>query len=72
MNPSKFVPATSSSVVHQTLSDVKVHKVVSPITRRSRVDLSESESKRSNQFRSKKNHKPQWVCHFYGKVGHTT
>ena len=71
MNPSKFVPATSSSVVRQTLSDVKVHKVVSLASRRTGVDLSESESKESNQFGSKKNHKPQWVCHFCGKAGHT-
>ena len=45
VNPPKFVPATSSSVVRQTLSEVKVHKEVSPASRRTRVDLSESESK---------------------------
>ena len=45
MNPSKFVPATSFSIVRQTLSEVKVHKEVSPASRRTRVDLSESESK---------------------------
>ena len=59
VNPPKFVPATSSSVVRQTLSDVKVQKVVSPTSRRTRVDLSEFESKKSNQSGSKKNHKPQ-------------
>ena len=71
VNPPKFVHATSSSVVCQTLSSVKVQKVVSPASRRTRVDLSESESKNSNQSGSKKNHKPQWFCHFCGKVGHT-
>ena len=49
VNPPKFVPATSASIVRQTLSDVKVHKEVSPASRRTRVDLSESESKKSNE-----------------------
>ena len=44
VNPSKFVPATSSSVVHPTLSKVKVHKEVVLASRRTRVDLSESKS----------------------------
>ena len=57
VNPSKFVPTTSSFVIRQTLSDVKVHKVVSSASRRTRVELSESESKKSNQSGSKKNHK---------------
>ena len=71
VNPPKFVPATSASIVRQTLSNVKVHKEVSPASRRTRVDLSESESKKSNQVGSKKNHKPQWFYHFCGRVGHT-
>ena len=59
VNPPKFVPTTSSSVVHPTLSKVKVHKDVVPSSRRTRVDLSESKPKNPNQSRSKKNHKPQ-------------
>ena len=60
VNPPKFVPVTSSFIVHQTLSEVKVHEEVALASRRTRVDLSESETKNSNQSRSKKNHKPQW------------
>ena len=71
VNPPKFVPATSSFVVHQTLSDVKVHKEVAHAFRRTRVDLSESETKNPNQSGRKKNHKPQWFCHFCGRVVHT-
>ena len=71
VNPPKFVLAISSSVVCQTLSDVKVHKVVAPVSRRTRVDLSESEPKKSNQSGNKKNHKPQWFGHFYGRARHT-
>ena len=71
MNPSKFVPATSSSVVHPTLFKVKVHKEVVLASRRTRVDLSESKSKNLNQSRGKKNYKPQWFCYFCGGAGHT-
>ena len=71
VNPPKFVPTASFSVIFQTLFDVKVHKVVSPASRRTRVDLSESEYKKSNQPGSKKNHKPQWFCHFCGRARHT-
>ena len=70
VNPPKFVLVTSSSIVHQTVSDVKVHKVVGPVSRRTRVDLSEFEPKKSNQSGNKKNHKPQWFCHFCGRAGH--
>ena len=58
VNPLKFVPATSSPVVHPTLSKVKVHKDVVLASRRTRVDLSKSKPKNPNQSRSKKNHKP--------------
>ena len=64
VNPPKFVSTTSSSTIRQTFFDVKVHKVVSPASRRTRADLSESESKKSNQSGNKKNHNPQWFCHF--------
>ena len=71
VNPPKFVPATSPFVVHPTLSEVKVHKDVVPTSKRTRVDLSKSKPKNPNQFESKKNHKPQWFCHFCGGAGHT-
>ena len=48
VNTPKFVPATSSFVVHLTLFEVKVHKDVVPVFRRTRVDLSESKPKNSN------------------------
>ena len=71
VNPPKFVPATSFSIIHPTLSEVKVHKDVVLASRRTRVDLSKSKPKNPNQFGSKKNHKPQWFFHFCGGVGHT-
>ena len=67
----KFVLATSTSVVHTTHFEVKVHKDGVLAFRRTRVDLSESKPKKPNQSGSKKNHKPQWFCHFCGGVGHT-
>ena len=70
VNPSKFVPATSSSIIHPTLSEVKVHKEVVSASKRTRVDLSESKPKNPNQSGSKKNHKSQWFCHFCGGPGH--
>ena len=57
VNPPKFVPATSSSVVHPTLFEIKVHKEVVLASRRTRVDLSESKPKNPNQSGSKKNQK---------------
>ena len=71
VNPSKFVPTKSSSVVHPTLSAVKVRKEEVLAFRRIRVDLNESKPKNLNQSESKKHHKPQWFCHFCGGVGHT-
>ena len=71
VNTPKFVPATSSFVVHTTFSKVKVHKNVAPFSRRARVDLSKSETKNRDPSSSKKNHKPQWFCHICGKAGHT-
>ena len=71
VNPPMFIPATSSSNFHLTLFEVKVHKDVVPASRRTRVDLSESKLKNPNQSGSKKNHKPQWFCHFCGGVRHT-
>ena len=57
VNPPKFVLATSSSVVHPTLFEIKVHKEVVLASRRTRVDLSESKPKNPNQSGSKKNQK---------------
>ena len=71
VNSPKFVPTSSTSVVHPYVSEVKVHKEEVPTSRRTRVDLSESKPKNPNQSRSKKKHKPQWFCHFCGGAGHT-
>ena len=56
--PPKFIPATSTSIVHPSLSEVKVPKEEVLASRRTRVDLSESKPKNPNQFGSKKQHKP--------------
>ena len=58
VNAPKFVLASSTSVVHPSVSEVQVHKEEVPTSRRTRVDLSESKSKNPNQAGSKKNHKP--------------
>ena len=70
-NPPKFVPAISSSVIHPSVSKVKVHKEEVLASRRTKVDLSESKPKNPNQSGSKKHDKPQWFCHFCGESGHT-
>ena len=49
VNSPKFVPATSSSLVLQTSIDVKINKKVAPVPRRTRVDMSEFEHKKTNQ-----------------------
>ena len=61
-----FVPSTSNP-----LPEAKAPKEEVLTSRRTRVDLSESKPKNSNQPRSKKQHKPQWFCKFCGGVGHT-
>ena len=71
VNPPKFVPATSFSIIHPTLSKVKAHKDVVPASRKTRVYLSKSKTKNPNQSRSKKNHKPYWFCHFCGRARHS-
>ena len=35
------------------------------------VDLKEFKSKNPNLSKDKKYDRPLWVCHFYGKAGHT-
>ena len=59
VNPPKFIPVSSISVVHPPVFEVEVHKEVVPAFRRTRVDRSESKPKNPNQSGSKKNHKPQ-------------
>ena len=58
IHPPEFIPATSSSIVHPSMFEVKVHKEEVLASRRTRVDLSESKPKNPNQFGSKKHHKP--------------
>ena len=70
VHPPKLVPTTSTSIVHHSLSEVKVPKEEVLASRRTRVDLSESKPKNLNQSGSKKQHKPQWFCHFCGGAGH--
>ena len=70
-NPHKFVPAISSSVIHPSVSKVKVHKEEVLASRRTKVDLSESKPKNPNQSGSKKHDKPPWFCHFCGESRHT-
>ena len=71
VQPPKFVPASSTSVFHPSVFEVKVHNEEVLASRRTRVVLSESKPKNPNQSRSKKHHKSQWFCHFCGGVGHT-
>ena len=61
-----FVPATSISIL-----EVKVPREETLATRRIKVDLSESKPKKPNHLGSKKQNKPQWLCHFRGGTGHT-
>ena len=42
-----------------------------PTPKKIRVDLKESKPKNPNLHKDKNNDRPLWVCHFYGKVGHT-
>ena len=54
----KFVLTTSTSAVHPSLSKVEVPKEEVLVSRRTRVDLSESKPKNPKLSRSKKQHKP--------------
>ena len=71
VHPSKFVPTTSTSAIHPSLSEVEVPKEEVLASRRTRVDLSESKPKNLKLSRSKKQHKPQWFCHLCGGARHT-
>ena len=75
----KFVPSSSSSesfvseIVSETIKP-PVSKVVKPLeglsSRKIRVDLKESKSKKPTLSKDKTHDKPAWVCHFCGKSGH--
>ena len=58
VHPPKLVPATSTSTIHPSLSEVKVPKEEVLASKRTRVDLSGSKPKNPNQSGSKKQHKP--------------
>ena len=58
VHPPKFAPATSTFVVHPSMSKVKVHKEEVLASRITRENLSESKPKNPNQSGSKKYQKP--------------
>ena len=75
-----FVESVSDSIVHSTKfvpsssepkQNVRIPKEEVLATRKMMVDLSESKPKNPNQTKSKKQHKPQWFCHFCGGARHT-
>lgn len=75
----KFVPSSSSSEpsVSEIVSEIvkpPVSEVVKPIegssSRKIRVDLKESKSKKPTLSKDKTHDKPAWVCHFCGKSRH--
>ena len=75
----KFVPSTFSSepsvseIVSETVKP-PVSELVKPLegssSRKIRVDLKESKSKKHTLPKDKTHDKPAWVCHFCGKSGH--
>ena len=73
-----FVPSSSSEpfvseIVSETFKP-PVSEVVKPIevssSRKIKVDLRESKSKKPTLSKDKTHDKPAWVCHFCGKSGH--
>ena len=74
----KFVPSSSSSepsvseIVSETVKP-PVSEVVKPIggssSRKIRVDLKESKSKKPTLSKDKTHENLAWVCHFCGKSG---
>ena len=64
----------STNFVPSSSSDPFVSEVVKPIevssSRKIRVDLKESKSKKPTLSKDKTHDKPAWVCHFCGKFGH--
>ena len=66
MTPPKFVP-----IVFVPKPDVRIPKEEVLATRRIRLDLSETKPKKPTHPIGKKQHKPQWFCHFCGGARHT-
>ena len=75
-----FVDSISVSKTHSTNfvpssepSNIEVVKSKEEVTtpRKIKVDLKESKPKNPNLPKDKKHDRPLWVCHFFGKVGHT-
>ena len=66
VTPTKFVPPVSMPKL-----EVRVHKEEVVATRKIRVDLSDTKPKKSTHPVGKKQHKPQWFCHFCGGAGDT-
>ena len=75
----KFVPSSSSS--EPSMSEI-VSEIVKPSvseeakpleglsSRKIRVELKESKTKKHTLSKDKTHDKPVWVCHFCGKTGH--
>ena len=66
MSPPKNFPTISIPKL-----DIRIPEEEVLATSRVRVDLSETKPKKSTHSIGKKQHKPQWFCHFYGGDGHT-
>ena len=73
-----FVPSSSSKpFVNEVVSETVKSPVCEIVKRievtpsmKIRVDLKESEPKKSTLSKNKMHGKPAWVCHFCGKSGH--
>ena len=66
VTPTKFV-----SPVSIPKPKVRVHKEEVIAIRKIMVDLSDTKPKKPTHLVGKKQHKPQWFCHFCGRVRHT-
>ena len=64
---------STNFVSSSKLPKIKVVKPVevTPAPRNIRVDLKEFKPKNPHLPKDKKHDKPLWICHFYGKAGHT-
>ena len=62
----KFVPPISMPKL-----EVTVPKKEILATRKIRIDLSKTKPKKPTHLVGKKQHKPQWFCHFCGRARHT-
>ena len=66
VTPTKFVPPMS---MHKP--KVRVYKDKVLAIRKIMVDLSDTKPKKRTHLVGKKQHKPQWFCHFCGRAKHT-